>query len=623
MTVHKGAIQVQFQPTGKRVEVPPGTDLLEAARQAGIELTAACGGEGSCGQCQVIVLSGRVSAPSPDETLTLSQADLRSGRRLACQTHALPGSAPLVVDVPTGSVLTGQRLQTETTLLAASPAFPLEPSVRACALELERPTLADPRGDLARVVDGLRAAYDLPPLRASTDVIRQLPALLREHSWRITAFVRDDMLLGAAGPGARPYGLCVDLGTTKMAALLVDLLTGETLAEAGAPNPQVGYGEDVISRLSYAQRHPQGADILADKVQAGLDNLLGELTDLAGVPRSQVVEACLVGNTVMLHLLLRLPTRQLSLAPYVPAASEAIEVPARELGLDMAPGALVYLPPGVGGFIGADHVAMILACGLDRSDKVSLGVDIGTNTEIILRRPGMPFLASASCASGPAFEGAHIAEGMRAASGAIERVRLSPTRVDLSTIQGAPPVGLCGSGIVDAVGELHRLGLITRQGMLLVDGTPYLRRGRNGSEFVLVPAARSGSGHDIVLDQKDINEVQLAKGAIHAGLMILMSETGTPPEMVEEVIVAGAFGAYLNIDHAVAIGLFPRLPNARFIQVGNAALAGARALLLSREARQRAEALRGAARYQELTNYPRFSRMFAQGMIFPELEDEP
>ena len=604
-------IQVQFQPTGKRVEIPLHGNLLDAARKAGIEITSTCGGEGSCGQCQVIVLNGSVSAPTDNETFIFSKVELASGRRLACETQA---RSDIIVEIPRESVITGQRLMVESSIEDIA----VDPLVTAYPLHLNKPTLKDVRSDFTRVADALLEEQGLADLYAAPAVIRQLSDILRAQDWNITAYIRGSEVVGFGPPDAHPLGFCVDLGTTKIAASLVDLETGQVLVSTGVPNPQLGYGEDVISRINYVQRNPEGGAILAEKVQAALNAVLGELTTLAQVSRSQVVESCIAGNTVMIHLLLRLPVKQLATAPYVAAVSDAVDMRAEDIGLETAPGGHLYIPPSVSGFIGSDHIAMILALNFDRLDKVTLGIDIGTNTEIVIRKPGQPILGSASCASGPAFEGAHIREGMRAGSGAIEKVRILTDGLDLQTIQNEAPVGLCGSGIVDTIAELYRTNLINRHGTFQRDN-PRVRVGKNGGEFLLVPAEASGTGRDIVIDQKDINEIQLAKGAIRAGLEIMMNVSETAPEEVEEVIVAGAFGTYLDIPHAASIGMFPTLPNAVFRQVGNAALVGAKWLLISKAARRRAYHIQRNTAHQELTNNPKFNRIFAQGMLFPIL----
>jgi uncharacterized 2Fe-2S/4Fe-4S cluster protein (DUF4445 family) len=387
-------------------------------------------------------------------------------------------------------------------------------------------------------------------------------------------------------------------------------------------NPQIGYGEDVISRVTHATRSAAGAEELARVVREGLNSLIGSLAEQAGVAPAQVVEACIVGNTAMHHLLLRLPVRQLATAPFVAAASAAMDVRARDLDLNTAPGAYVHFPPCIGGFVGADHVAMILGSDLDRFPGAAIGVDIGTNTEIALLHPDKATLTSASCASGPAFEGAHIRDGMRAATGAIEVVRITPEGIACKTIGDAPPVGLCGSGIVDAIAEMSRTGVIDRRGRLRA-GAPGVRRGAgaNGTpwlEWVLVPAERTGSGRDIVITQHDVNEIQLAKGAIATGIETLLEATQTAPESIQTVIVAGAFGSYLDLDSALAIGLLPRLPQATFAQVGNSAGVGAKMALLSHRERARAELIARRTGYVELTAFAGFNRRFARSMWFPE-----
>jgi len=602
--------EAQLQPLGKRIPVSADESLFVAAREGGIEITSACGGEGSCGQCRVVILSGDVSPPNMDEEFILTELELQGGERLACCVYA---ASDLTVLVPRDSLISGQRLQIGSDLREIPP----DPLVQAYEVKLLPPTLQDIRPDLTRLLDQMAADHGLTELVAGTAVLRTLSAALREHEWQVTAYVREKELIGVARADLRPLGFAVDLGTTKIAAYLVDLHSGADLAAAGAPNPQIGYGEDVISRLNHVARNPDGGRVLARKVHETLNALLDELLARAGAAPEQVVDACIVGNTAMSHLLLELPVRQLAKAPYVAAVGTALRVPAAELGLKMAAGASLYIPPAIGGFVGADHVAMILASDLDQQEKVMLGVDIGTNTEIAIRKPGMDFLTSASCASGPAFEGAHISDGMRAASGAIEKVRITTDGVELTTINDAPPVGLCGSGIVDVMAELYRAGLINSRGRFAKED-PRVENGRHGPEFCLVPAVRSGSSRNVVITQKDVNEIQLAKGAIHAGLEILLEATDTAPEDVAEVIIAGAFGSFLTIESALGMGLFPDLPNAQYRQVGNAAVIGAKWMLISRAARERAEKIAGGTKYNELTVYPQFNRKFALGMLFPQ-----
>ena len=621
--------RVDFEPVGKRVEVTAGETLLDAARAAGIELASVCGGHGHCGRCRLSVLAGDIGDPAEADRSFLSQPELDDGQRLACQTHIAGG---VRVHVPRASLVTSQRLQ----IGGLARDVAVEAEVREWLAEAPPPTLSDHRSDFDRVAQSLQAAHGLGGLTAEPAVLRQLSPLARRTGWRLTAYLRGREIVGVAAPGRRPAGLAVDLGTTKIAGYLVDLQTGEELAADGVMNPQIAYGEDVIARLAHAARDPAGSQRLAEAVRAAINDLAGSLAADAGVARDQIAAASIVGNTAMHHLLLALPTRQLSVSPFVPAASRPLDVRARDLGLELAPGAYVQVPPCVSGFVGADHVAMVLATDLDRADRVAVGLDIGTNTEIALCKPGGPGapgapgapsgtggppLTSASCASGPAFEGAHIHDGMRAADGAIEGIRLTPDGAELRVVGNIRPVGICGSGIVDAIAELRRTGRVNERGRLRADA-PGVRRGRQGRdrlEFLLAPAADTGNGKDIVVTQGDIDEIQLAKGAIAAGVRVVLQATGTDPDSVEEVIVAGAFGTYLNLDSALDIGLLPWLPLARYRQVGNAAGAGAKATLLSVTERDRARRIAEHVNYVELTTFPGFQRQFARSMLFPNL----
>jgi uncharacterized 2Fe-2S/4Fe-4S cluster protein (DUF4445 family) len=603
--------EVDFEPAGRRVQVAPGTQLLEAARAAGIGLASVCGGDGTCGRCRVVVMEGELPAPSDADRRALSRTEIAHGERLACR---VPVASDVKVHVPRASLITDQRLQ----LAGPHRTIALDPAVRVYRVAAEPPSLADPRSDFDRILAASSAAHGMRRLAADPVVLAQLTGLVRRTNWEASLLVRGHDLIGVLEPGLHAVGIALDLGTTKIAGYLIDLESGVELVGEGLMNPQIAYGEDVISRLAYAVRQPGGAETMARVVREGVDALVGSMCERAGLAREQVVEGCLVGNTAMHHLLLGLPGRQLSQAPFVAATSSPVEVRARDLGIRIAPDARIHVLPNIGGFVGADHVAMILGADLDRVEAVKVGVDIGTNTEIVLRRPSMGHLASTSCASGPAFEGAHIRDGMRAATGAIERVRMfeGEGAPEVDTVGGAPAVGICGSGIVDAVAELYRTGRIDFRGRLRADA-PGVLRGERGLEVVLAPAATNGIGRDVAITQGDVNEIQLAKGAIECGISILLDATGTDPASVEEVVVAGAFGTYLDLDNALAIGLLPRLPNAAYVQVGNAAGTGAKAALLSLRERARARDIAHEAGYVELTTYPGFQRRFANSMLFP------
>jgi len=598
-------LTVDFEPLGRRARVAPGTTLLEAARQVGVELNAVCGGTGTCGTCRVRVVAGQVTPPQPPppgggKGGEAERDALAEGLRLACQTRVL---SDVRVDVPPASITAPQR------------AVELDPAVRSFDVALAPPSLADLQADATRLRDELRGQHGVVADRFDPLALRQLPTLLRENEWRVSVVLRDGEVIAVAPAGVSPLGLAVDIGTTKLAAYLVDLASGETLGSAGVMNPQIAYGEDVLARIAYAMEGEDQTRELQRVLVGGLDDLACELCTQAGRDSADVVEAVLVGNTCMHHLVLGLPVSQLGLAPYVPALADSYDLKARELGLRLASGANVHLLPNIAGFVGADHVAMLLATGLHEAREITVGLDIGTNTEISLAVDGR--LLSCSCASGPAFEGAHIHDGMRAAPGAVEWVRLDGERVEYQTIDEAPPVGICGSGVLDGVAELRRIGVLGANGAMKAGSHPRVRTTGNVPEFLLVPAGEQESPRDLVITRKDVNEIQLAKGAIRAGIEVLLGEVGLETEQVERVVVAGAFGTYLDVGSALAVGMFPPLPRERFVQVGNAAGMGAKLALVSRRCRRVAEEIARRVEYVELTTHPRFVEAYIAALMLP------
>ncbi len=600
---------VDFEPLGRRARVAPGTTLLEAARQAGVGLNAVCGGAGTCATCRVRVVAGEVTAPTEAEHGVVAE-----GLRLACRTRVL---SDVRVDVPPASITAPQRAQIEGRELPVE----LDPAVRSFDVAPDPPGLTDLRADATRLREALQEQHGVDVSRCDHGALCQLPPLLRESGWRVRLVVHDGEVIAVAPVGTSPLGLAVDIGTTKMAAYLVDLESGETLAAAGRMNPQIAYGEDVMARINYAMDGDAQAHELQQAVIDGLSDLTHRLCEQADRSTEEVVEAVLVGNTCMHHLVLGLPVEQLGLAPYVPALAYAYDLKAKELGLSLAPGANVHLLPNIAGFVGADHVSMVLATGIHETEEITVGLDIGTNTEISLAVNGR--LLSCSCASGPAFEGAHIHDGMRAAPGAIEWVRLvdgadgGVPRVEYQTIDGAPPVGICGSGVLDGVAELRRVGILRENGAMQPESHPRVRGTGAETEFLLVPAGEQGALRDIVINRRDVNEIQLAKGAIRAGIDVLLEEAGLEEEQIDRVVVAGAFGTYLDVDSALAVGMFPQLPRDRFAQVGNAAGMGAKLVLMSRRYRAIAREIARRVEYVELTTHPLFVEVYTTALMLP------
>ena len=463
------------------------------------------------------------------------------------------------------------------------------------------------------VAEGLRLACQAVALG---DVRLDIPPESLTAAQRLQVESEDeDVSPGMAADSRGRIGLAVDIGTTKIAVFLVELDGGRTLARRGVMNPQIAYGEDVISRIAYADRHFDGGRVLRRKLMDTLNRTVAELCGQIGVAPERVVEAVVVGNTVMHHLFAGLPVHALGTAPYRPAATGSLALAAGAAGLVLSPGATLYLPPNIAGYVGADHVAMLLAAGVGSTPRTTLAIDIGTNTEISLATSGR--ILSCSSPSGPAFEGAHITAGMRAAPGAIERVDISGGAISFYTIERRPPIGICGSGILDAVAEMLRAGLLDRRGNLAANG-PGIRLASGRPEFLLAPAASTGHGRDIVVTRGDVNEIQLAKAAIRAGIDVLLAEAAIAPSGLQEIVVAGAFGSYLDVSSAVRIGLLPNLPLERFRQIGNAAGAGARRMLVRPEERRRAEEIAQRVEYVELAAHPAFHRGFVTAMSFED-----
>jgi uncharacterized 2Fe-2S/4Fe-4S cluster protein (DUF4445 family) len=569
--------QVDFEPLGRRLRVGRGVSILTAAQQAGVGLVSICGGKGTCGRCKVQVLEGQLSPLSETEGKKLNSDEIARGYRLACQAEVL---SDLKLHIPPQSLTAAQRTQVEGQELTV----PVVPVVMGRDVRLPPPTREDIRSDLDRMRHYLAETLGLSHLTVDFAVLRQLPTRLRKNGWSGTVGLRGQEVVSFNPLGRELLGLAVDVGTTKLAGYLVELETGRTLATAGAMNPQIAYGEDVMARIAYAMDGEEQAATLREAVVGAVNDLARDLCTQSGHLLEAIVEAVVVGNTAMHHLFLGLPVRQLGLAPYLPVVSEALDLKAREVGLEITPGGYVHLLPNIAGFVGADHVAMILSTEIGEAGGTVLGLDIGTNTEVVLRANGR--LIACSTASGPAFEGAHIKDGMRAAQGAIERLRILASGVEYQTIGDAPPVGLCGSGVLDAVAQLRQLGVVDERGNM--GDHPRVRRTEHGPEFVLVAAEGDGNDRDVVITRGDVGEIQLAKGAIRAGINILLDEAGLSEQDVDQVIIAGAFGTYIDVSSAIVIGMFPPLPLERFNQVGNAAGMGAKLALVSKEQRAKA-----------------------------------
>jgi len=593
---------IDFEPIGRRGECHKNESLLACARRLGIGINSICGGEGVCHSCKVQVLSGTVSTPTRNERKAFTARELRDGWRLACQTYP---ASDCKVAVPAEFMSAPQRVQVEGLEVKVSP----EPPVRAYGVQLAAPSLETPQADADRLLRALNRQHKLRCTRIDIGALRTISGQLRSWKWRSQAVVRNAEVIAIVPPKSRQLGLAIDLGTTKVAGYLVDLSEGRTLAAKGIMNPQISYGEDIISRISTVVHSLDNAAALQKLAVEAINELCTDLCAEADAKPEEILEAVVVGNTAMHHLFLRLPVEQLALSPFVPVISRALEVRAGELGLTVAPGAYVHLLPNIAGFVGADHVAMLLATDAWQAKETTVALDIGTNTEVSLIHKGR--LVATSCASGPAFEGGHIRYGMRATTGAIERLRIDGDKIQYQTIDGAPPVGICGSGILDALAQLH-VAKIVDEGGRIVDSRPRVRAYKGQREFVLVSREERKGKPAITITQHDVRELQLAKAAIRTGIQILLETNDCAEDDIKQVIIAGAFGTYIDISSAVAIGMLPPLPLNRFRQVGNAAGMGAKLALISLRSRARAEAVASGVRYIELAGSPSFQPTFMQ-----------
>jgi uncharacterized 2Fe-2S/4Fe-4S cluster protein (DUF4445 family) len=630
---------VVFMPSGKRARFAAGTSLLDAARALGTDLDSVCGGRGICGRCQIEVAAGQfpkhgiasdAANLSPWNATEQRYADLRAalkpGRRLGCQAHLL---GDVVIDVPPDSQVHRQVVRKAADFRAVA----IDPVATLHYVEVAEPDMQDPASDFRRLAAALRTEWRIEALQAPPAVLKSLQKVLRAGGWGVTAAMRGRTLV-ALWPGLveKAYGIAVDIGSTTIAAHLCDLASGEVLASAGLMNPQIRFGEDLMSRVSYVMLHPGGDRELTAAVREAVDQLIGSVAETAGIARDRIVEMTAVGNPIMHHLFLGLDPTELGGAPFALTVDAALDTPADALGLGLAPGAFVHTLPLIAGHVGADCAGVVLAEAPYEKDELTLLVDVGTNAEIVLGNRQR--LLACSSPTGPAFEGAQISSGQRAAPGAIERLR-----IDRATLEprykvigaelwsdepgfGAATAetgvtGICGSGIIEAIAEMFLAGIVTTEGV--IDGRLAARSPRivaDGRTFAYV--IRAGTPR-IAVTQADVRAIQLAKAALYAGVKLLMDAYGT--DRVDAIVLAGAFGSHIDVKYAMVLGLIPDCPLDRVRSAGNAAGTGARIALLNAAARQEIEAVVRRIEKIETALEPRFQEHFVNAMAIPHKTD--
>jgi len=591
--------------------------LTKALAAAGCPVETPCGGLGVCGKCRVRILS-KVKPPDSDELRLLSDDEVQAGVRLACKTRA--GGREMTVQVPDESRSLVQQILSAGAVRHVRP----EPNVRKVRVRAEPPSLRDERGEYERLAAELPSGTLAPRI----ELIRELSAALRSASYEITS-VLVGRRLAAVEPGETTddcYGIAYDLGSTTVVGYLIHLPTAREVAVAATMNPQMVHGDDLVSRIRFAGEAADGLTTLQQAAARALNDVLAHTVRSAGIAACSVYEATVVGNTCMTHLLLGVDPSSLGVSPYVPTICGGIDVRPEQIGLGLNPNGNVHVLPNVAGFVGSDLVGVLLACMRDDDGRTRLAVDIGTNGEMALRSDGKVLACSA--AAGPAFEGAGISCGVRAGPGAIDSVSIAED-VRISTIRHQRPKGVCGSGLLDAIAWMLRAGVLEDTGRMIgsdeADRLPDAVRGRITEEdgqrrFVLAWGHESATGAPIAITQRDVRQVQLAKGSIHAAIRTLLGLSGASPDDLDEVLLAGAFGNYIRVESALRIGLIPDIPQDRIRSVGNAAGSGSRLALLSVAERAHAAEIAAAVEHVELANHPDYQQAFAELMMFPATE---
>ncbi len=624
----KKKLQVRFLPEGMRGTVDHGTRVDQAARRMGADLQSVCGGQGKCGKCRVRWLdpagagdsAAALTPPTQQEEAFLSEEALRHGWRLACQCHI---AADAAFEVPKESRSGRQVIRKDPGAGSVTP----DPVVRVIRVKVPAADLEDPSPDWERLARQLAPETEHVRLHPDAAMLKTLPDTLSREKETAAVLRKNGECIALADPAGSPLtGVALDIGTTTLAAYLCDLQTGAVLATASEVNPQISCGEDVISRIAYAAEGKARQQELQQSVVNTVNRMIAAVCSEAGIASDSVADMTCVANTCMHHLFLGLDPSGLGRSPFAPVAACGIDLKARDIGIRIAPGAWIHMLPAVSGFIGADTVGVLLAVDLDPSKETVLVIDVGTNGEIVLAAGGR--LLCASCATGPALEGATLSCGMRAAPGAVERVWIDPETlaVEYAVIGAAAdrPVqaaGICGSGVIDAAAQMLTSGIMKKNGALNRETScPRLKRTNNDIAFVIAPAAESAGGRNVEISQDDIRAVQMAKGAIQAAARLLMAESGI--ERVDRVLLAGAFGSVIDPVSALAIGLLPEISPQDVHAVGNAAGDGARLALLNEGMRRKAAALAEALETVELTTHPGFQREFAMAMHFPRMSHD-
>ncbi|MDZ7700173.1 MAG: ASKHA domain-containing protein [Deltaproteobacteria bacterium] len=610
--------KIRFIPSRKEAVLDERRSILELAQAHGIGIRSTCGGRQRCGECRIVIEASSAPLPEPSSNeREVLGSGIETGYRLACDTVLCHD---VTVRIPEES-----RPERQVILTAATNhAYPatIRSGLKPYAVRVDPPALPHVVADRERLLGALETTHGLKGLTMDCALLNRLPRIIRQGEGHVRAVIRNGCEIVDVSSGAPEHlaGIAFDLGTTTVVAYLMDLENGRDMAVASAMNPQIPFGDDVISRISFCGRRSDGLDTLRNLIIQCLNELVETTCREADIEPGQILEATAVGNSAMHHICMGIDPTHLATAPYTPALQASQEVKARDLDLDMGASAYVHFLPLKAGFVGSDTVACVLATRMHKSKIPTLLIDLGTNGEIVLGNKTR--LMCCSTAAGPAFEGGYVRFGMRAAPGAVERLHIDPQtwHVHVETIEGKPARGLCGSGLVSAVAELIRTGVLLEKGNFNEEvDSPRLRQGGEGMEFVLMRENETGIEEDLIITRRDISELQMAKAAVYAGIMVLRQLSGDPD--IKRVLLAGAGGSRLDPEDARTIGLLPVDLDADAVAVGNAAIHGACLTLLDVRSRREAERIARKMTYQELASHEAFQELFVSGMLFQNAVD--
>lgn len=607
--------KISIEPEQKEIGWQEGETLAQSIQREGIELNTLCGGRGRCGKCKVRLLEGELSEVTPAEEEKISSRALEKGYRLACQAEPL---SDISLSIPVESLPTAYKLQTEGLVTRVEP----KPRVKKFPIQVEKPDIDNVLSDEDRLLSALKEQQGVEASMSYHSLLG-LPDTIREEGGRVTAVVHNSSVITveAGDSSEENYGIALDLGTSKIAGFLMNLNTGEVLQVSSHFNPQKRYGGDIISRITYASEGQEELESIQSRAIRGINTLVNRIIEKccigAGVERDSIYEMSVVGNTAMVHLLLGFDPTYIGRSPFPPVRKRSIEVSADTLGINIHPLGVVYVLPIIGGFVGADAVGVCMSTGILKAQKPVMVLDIGTNNEIMLGDQNG--VVATSSPSGPAFEGAHITHGMRASEGAIESVFIDPDTGELryKTIGGASPQGICGSGMIDLVAELLKAGMVSRRGRLREGSSERIVKGEKGLEFVLAFEEESGTGKRLVFTQHDMGEFLKAKAAVHTGARIIMERKGIEVKDIRRLLLAGAFGSYINPESARTVGMIPEVPVEKIKSIGNAAGTGSRMALISMDMREEAEKISREVEHFHLERAPHFTEEFMASLRLP------